>query len=219
MKRESKISSICKSNNVEFIQCADTLLNEPEQIQNSENKPFKVFFQYHNKSIERPIRKVSNHKISMYKDVLFSFDTEKILVNTDDDDVQQVKNVDKFFDSINSNQSTSNISLIGGRKGFENIISKLGDRLKNYREEKNVVIKEATSYLSAYIKFGICSIREVFFIIQNELGDNHPLLRQLYWRDFFTYIGFHFPHVFFEPFQEKYRNAKSDSMEKRSKAI
>ena len=142
MKRDSKISSICKSNNVEFIQSADSLLNEPEQIQNSENKPFKVFFQYHNKAIERPIRKVSNHEISMHKDELFSFDTENILANTDDDDEQQVENVDKFFDSINSNQSTSNISLVGGRNGFENIISKLGDRLKNYKEEKDVVIKE-----------------------------------------------------------------------------
>ncbi|HSF52014.1 MAG TPA: FAD-binding domain-containing protein, partial [Nitrososphaeraceae archaeon] len=54
-------------------------------------------------------------------------------------------------------------------------------------------------------KFGICSIREAYSAIQKELGFNHHLIRQLYWRDFYVYIGFHFPFVFNSPFQERYR--------------
>lgn len=40
------------------------------------------------------------------------------------------------------------------------------------------------------------------------LGSSSPLLRQLYWRDFFTYIAYHYPHVFKQPFQLKYTEMK-----------
>ena len=32
------------------------------------------------------------------------------------------------------------------------------------------------------------------------------MLRQLYWRDFFVYIGFRFPYIFTNSFKEKYRD-------------
>jgi deoxyribodipyrimidine photo-lyase len=56
---------------------------------------------------------------------------------------------------------------------------------------------------SAHIKFGTCSIREVYFAIKEQLGIEHQLIRQLYWREFFTYIAFHFPYVFGEAFNKK----------------
>ena len=48
--------------------------------------------------------------------------------------------------------------------------------------------------------------------MKENLSSNSPLLRQLYWRDFFTYIAYHFPHVFKQPFQPKFRRIvwKSD---------
>jgi deoxyribodipyrimidine photo-lyase len=38
------------------------------------------------------------------------------------------------------------------------------------------------------------------------LGSEHALLRQFYWRDFFTHIGFHFPQVFGHAFHQRYDN-------------
>ncbi len=37
------------------------------------------------------------------------------------------------------------------------------------------------------------------------------MLRQLYWRDFFTHIAYHFPHVFGQPFLEKFANLRWDN--------
>ena len=208
IKRDMSISRICKSKNVEFIESADNLLHEPEDILNSGNKPYKVFFQYYTKAIQIPIKKVNNYDFSMHKDRLHSYNSKNKLENIDDE--KRIIDLDQFFDPIISDHhQRSNIPLPGGRKGFTKMVSTLGNRLKNYKENKDIVEKKATSYLSAYLKFGLCSIREAFFIIHNELGEDHPLLRQLYWRDFFTYIGFHFPHVFVGPFQEKYRNANN----------
>jgi deoxyribodipyrimidine photo-lyase len=36
-------------------------------------------------------------------------------------------------------------------------------------------------------------------------GSEHPLIRQLFER-FFTYIAYHFPHVFGAPFNRKYES-------------
>ena len=202
INRDKSIGDICKSSNVEFIECSDILINEPEDILNSDDKPFRVFFRYYNRAVEKPIREENILEIKKYRDILCSLD-EKILFEISNDEI--IRNLDDFFDEIIPSQ-ISNIAFIGGRNSYENRISDLAVRLRSYKKEKDILVKNATSHLSAYIKFGICSIREVYSIIQRELGNYHPLLRQLYWRDFFTYIGFHFPHIFVEPFQEKYRN-------------
>jgi len=78
IKRDMSISRICKSKNVEFIESADNLLHEPEDILNSGNKPYKVFFQYYTKAIQIPIKKVNNYDFSAHKDILYSFDSKNM---------------------------------------------------------------------------------------------------------------------------------------------
>ena len=40
--------------------------------------------------------------------------------------------------------------------------------------------------------------------IVEKLGKSHPLIRQLYWRDFWVYIAYHNPRVFGHAYYEKY---------------
>jgi deoxyribodipyrimidine photo-lyase len=75
---------------------------------------------------------------------------------------------------------------------------------KNYNLERDFPSLTATSTLSAYVKFGCCSIREVYYATLQQLGEEHPLLRQFYWRDFFTHIAYHYPHVFGHAFHRRY---------------
>ena len=77
-------------------------------------------------------------------------------------------------------------------------------RLKNYDSDRDYPALEATSHLSPHLKFGTCSIRQAYWTIAGKLGQNHPLIRQFYWRDFLTHIAFHFPHVFGKPFKAQY---------------
>jgi deoxyribodipyrimidine photo-lyase len=44
IERDRSIKEICKSINIEFIECPDILINEPEELLNCNNQPFKVFF-------------------------------------------------------------------------------------------------------------------------------------------------------------------------------
>ena len=218
-ERDRSIKEICRSINIDFIECPDILINEPEEILNSTNGAFKVFSHYYNKAIEKPLRKESSFDIKKYKINIISFDNinnSKKLKNFNS--IERINNIEEFFSQIINEQfpvinnttsltSPTQLLLIGTRKKYRELISALKYKFnKEYNQKEYINLLDNTaSHLSPYLKFGICSIREVYSAIQKELGFNHRLLRQLYWRDFYVYIGFHFPFVFTSPFQERYR--------------
>lgn len=64
---------------------------------------------------------------------------------------------------------------------------------------------DGTSRLSVFLKFGVISPRTVYSAARaKRTSGPHPVERQLVWRDFFTHIGWHFPHVFEGPFRREY---------------
>lgn len=85
----------------------------------------------------------------------------------------------------------------------EEIISGLG-RYNQYDKLRDIPAEAHTSRLSAYLKLGLISARQAYHAIGCALGAESPLLRQLYWRDFFTHIGYFFPHVFGHAFRRQY---------------
>lgn len=82
----------------------------------------------------------------------------------------------------------------GGRNAGKAILRNLRKQ-RNYNELHNF-LSFSTTKASAYLKFGCISIREFAHEIIKILGPTSELLRQLYWRDMFTYLAIHQPHVF-----------------------
>jgi deoxyribodipyrimidine photo-lyase len=93
--------------------------------------------------------------------------------------------------------------LIGGRNHANQILQEIA-KYENYKDTRDFPGLNNTTKLSSYLKFGCISIREVYHQISKSLGKNHELIRQLYWRDFYLYIAFHFPYVFKRAFLQKY---------------
>lgn len=85
--------------------------------------------------------------------------------------------------------------------------------LHDYTTLRDFPSLNGTTHLSSHIKFGSISIRQLYYFICENLGENHPLLRQLYWRDFFHHIAYHFPHVFGNAFYLHYNNILWDNNE------
>ena len=86
-------------------------------------------------------------------------------------------------------------------------LSKIKNQTK-YNTNRNTLSIE-TSLLSAYIKFGCISIREVYWKIIDKLGKNNTLISQLFWREFYYYIAYYFPQVL----KGKNYNEKYDDIE------
>jgi deoxyribodipyrimidine photo-lyase len=193
--RDDALAYICSKNNTKCFDYPDLLLiNNPDLISKPHSaRPYVVFAHFFNRAVELPVLKPQENNYKNY----YSYSIHS-----------EVKEKEKkgVYDSILSNPN-SEIYAHGGRIECLKILKDI-DSCKDYPREKDYPAKEQTTGLSAHNKFGTCSIREVYHTIKEKLGNDTPLLKQLYWRDFFTYIAHHYPHVFRHPFQRKYTKMK-----------
>ena len=186
-ERDDQIAQVCQQHGVNFSVFADALLSEPEQVHKSDGLPYTIFTPYMKRArlIEIPLP--ASNGFSNY----FS---EEINTPSRFHSPQQLLE-----------KNNPNLLLKGGRneglKTLENIHS-----LYNYNEDRNLPAIKGTSLLSAHHKFGTISIRESYQKIESEFGKEHTLVNQLYWRDFFTHIVFHFPKVLGNAFRDKYNH-------------
>ncbi len=102
-------------------------------------------------------------------------------------DIHSEVDLNEFF------TPNSDIIYHGGRQNALLKIQGL-NKFKNYADERNDLTKSTTN-LSAYIKFGCLSIREVYHKILKLFGINHGLIDQLYWREFYFYLVYYIPRV------------------------
>lgn len=198
-KRDTKIARLCKEKNLDFHQFADYLLNEPEEVYSTKFEPYTVFTPYYRKASQISVRYPEQNKYTNYS-------IEEL------DDEVKIEKLPSYIEKENHE-----IAVRGGIDNCIKILRSLTE-YKNYEYERDFPALNKTTHLSAYLKFGICSIREVYHGIRTQLGNNHPLLRQLYWRDFFTQIGYYFPKVYTEAFRDKYNKLEWEQNDKSFKA-
>lgn len=191
---DERISTLCRERKTNFISYGDSFLSEPESILKSDGKPYQVFTPFFNKvkHLRIPLPADNNHKN------YFSVEVKGLL------SADQLK--DKYFNNgING-------YLKGGRKEGKLLIDQI-ESLADYNRTRDLPSVCGTSLLSAHHKFGTISIRETYHRICYYFNDDHPLIRSLFWRDFFIYISYHFPYVFRKSFNLKYENIEWDDNE------
>jgi deoxyribodipyrimidine photo-lyase len=197
-KRDKKIEAYCKKHGKDFHCFSDALLHEPEQILKSDGKPYTIFTPAFRYAATLP---VSEPQKNLYKNYY-----QMPIAN---ENTQTLNNL--------LLKHHANLAIRGGRDEGLTLIKNIS-RLTNYSETRNFPALNGTTKLSAHHKFGTVSIREVYTEIVNQFGKYHTLINELYWRDFFTHIGFHFPHVFGASFQQKYSGIKWSQNQKHFQA-
>lgn len=98
-----------------------------------------------------------------------------------------------------------NIDIQGGRGPALKLLSRATNL--DYEDNRDQLTFQ-TSRLSAYIKYGCLSIREVFHKLNNQ--NQHGLCDQIIWREFYYYIVYYFPDVLSKSanYQKKYDDLK-----------
>ena len=184
-KRDKKILDECSKNNVNVTFSHDILLQDANTVKTNTGSPYKVFTAFFSKAKEIPVRRPQSHQLSNLSNVQTS---EEI----------PIEKLDKYFGKIAIGH------LKGGRMEGLRLLKNIKN-LKNYESERNFPALNKTSKMSAHNKFGTCSPRETYYRIVEDLGSNHTLVSEMYWRDFFTHIMYHFPNSKNEEFNEKFR--------------
>jgi len=197
-KRDQVIEGVCNKNGVKLHSLDDLMLNPPESVKKNDGGVYTIYTPYLRKAQTLPVAEpISNNFRNYYKHPI-KLENREIIRSFEN------KNKEIAFNP-------------GGRKEALKILKNLGE-FKNYHEERNIPSLQATSKLSPHNKFGTCSIREIYQAIINKLGVDHTLIRELYWRDFFTQIGFYFPHVLGKSFHPRYDAIQWDNNPKLFKA-
>ena len=108
----------------------------------------------------------------------------------------------------------SKLPLKGGFAQAAKMLKSL-QKYDHYIQDRDIPSLDATTHFSAYLSLGCISARDVARALHDQLkSKSQPIIRQLYWRDFYSYIGYHVPHVYKKAFQEKYTNLSWNYNEK-----
>jgi deoxyribodipyrimidine photo-lyase len=188
-KRDNDINNWANKNKIEIIAFEDYTINPINSILKDNNEPYLKFTPFYKKAILKKPEPLSNKKIKFIKD----------------NNSKNLKDFD-FLKPIANNQ----ILVNGGRIKALEILDKLKKGyFNNYDEERDYPYLNRTTKLSAYIKFGCISIREIYY----SLPLNHGIIRELFWHDFYAIITFYFPYIFETSFNKKYENVKWNNNE------
>lgn len=191
-KRDRLLKDRCEVLGLEFNASSDVLLTEPDQIVTSSGKPYQVFTPF--------FKNASQHSIPR--------------------PVPMAAGALATLDVAGAQSRVAELAMpraLAQRGGRPQALQVLADvsRFAAYEDGRDMPEFDATTRLSAHNKFGSVSIREFFWTIAEGLGKDHSLIRQLYWRDFYTHIAFHYPHIFGRAFHGKYDGVRWDWNERR----
>lgn len=200
-KRDKEIESFCKSKKIACEKVEDYLLAPIGTFAKGNNDPYTVFTPFRNNvlSLEKHIDKPT--KTSSFRSKLKRESFPKRF--TELEKVELFNNPDKL--------------VKGGRSEALKYLSRLSSQ-RNYNKTRSDLAL-STSHLSAYIKFGCLSIREVYWKMRDLFPKTNDILSQLIWREFYFYIGYYFPRVLKgKNFQTKWKAIKWRKSEKELKA-
>lgn len=182
-QRDALIQKVCAKHDIAWHSIESNLMFAPGSVVKKDGTPYTIFTPFYKKALALDV--LPPQRLSTG-----SFYTKPIAGSS------------SSIPSDVSYTTNKNIALKGGRAEGKKILKNIAS-LSDYLAIRDFPELE-TSKLSAHHKFGTVSIRESYYAIADHLGVEHPLLRQLYWRDFFTHIAFFFPHIFKTAFHKKY---------------
>ena len=199
LSRDTEISNLCKKNNIVCHMNEDYYLYVPGTIKNGSNDYYKKFTPFYNLVLSKKVDSPVNiHKPNF------------IIPKT---------NIDEFEITFNHARNTfykqdDNIIVHGGRNNGIIKLRQSGQTQDEYKNTRNI-LSINTSLLSAYIKFGCISVREIYEFFVKSFGKNSEILRQLIWREFYAHLLYGYPELLNKeinnsiqwPYTEEYLNA------------
>lgn len=183
IQRELGIIQICDKIGVAIEYAHDYYLHPPGTIVNGQGETYKKFTPFYQAAIKKKV----DLPTSLRK-IHFSSSSKHLQNTITLDDAL------KKFTKINPN-----ILVHGGRQHAIKQMHIAAKNIAHYSKTRDK-LSNSTSQLSAYIKFGCVSIREVYKTFRSK----HDFIRQLFWRDFYCGVLYSFPQVLGHSLNPKY---------------
>lgn len=179
--RDAQLKTWCESKNIPLFVSEDYTMFPMHSITTeSSPKPYEVYTPFYKKcltkvnTIRAPSTSVSH--VNFYEGKVSGV----------------VKNIDVYY----GEKANERLKVHGGRENAREILARISRRdFLNYASVRDFPALDRTTKLSAYLKFGCVSIREVFDAMKKAYGVHHGLVRELFWREFYAHITYHYPKI------------------------
>ena len=184
-QRDQQLSDYCQQHNIALQLEHDSLLFPPGFIAKADGAPYTVFTPFFKRALQYPVESSASTVAGEFLPAPSSLQF----------------NADALRDYWQLDRQPDNALSVADM--HTSIMEKLAE-LHDYDEVRDIPALESTSGLSPLLKLGVISIRQCYQLIAASLGQQSPLLRQLYWRDFYYHIIWHFPHAMQKAFKPQY---------------
>lgn len=194
-RRDRAIQGLCDDRGTACHASHDALLARPEDVQTGGGEPYKVYTPFMKKA--RDMADVSEPRANNFS----NFFTRRIQGLEDN----------RVFDRLLPAADRRKLAQQGGR-------SKALKRMRSfdfarYADERDRPDLDGTSKLSAHLKFGTISVRELYQHAVASAGTEkaRAYTNELYWRDFYAHLLYWYPALLGTAMQEKYRTKTGGS--------
>lgn len=192
IERDESVRRLLAGKNIPFRSFKDHVIFEKDEILKNDGTPYTVFTPYSKRWLE----KLETKRMTVVRD--------KGEAETDSFYLTSYPNA-KYFSNLLKTKPLPLPSL--AETGFEaagiefpsEVVTR--DLIKNYDKTRDFPGIPGTSRLGVHFRFGTISIREK---ARNAKRLNATYLNELIWRDFYSQILAHFPHVVTKPFKAAY---------------
>lgn len=202
-ERDLEIALTCKKIGIDFVSCKDILLQEPGRVLTGSGKPFVKYTPFFNKASMVKVNEPEKNNCKNYASQKTKIESKFLLPGNLDLNIGlSRKKLPKSLKNIFTKdfEFSKNIAVNGGRSNALKILKKI-ENFADYDKKRNF-LNYKTTELSAYIKFGCVSVRQVYYAFLKT--GSIDLIRQLYWRDFYYNILYFYPHVLGHAMKKNY---------------
>ena len=175
-QRDAKLISLCEKLKTYVMYDYDYYLLEPDVVQTGSGTPYKIFTPYYQQALKHKVQTPSG--------------THKIHFKNSASSIPNKISLEDALHKFTNKKETTEILVHGGRDEAIRVLKTAVKTQKHYSKTRDE-LHTSTSLLSAYIKFGNVSIREVYAAFKG----NKEFIRQVFWREFYAQILYHFPNV------------------------
>lgn len=183
LARDARVASRLAETGIGFADFKDQVIFERDEILTGEGRPFSVFTAYRNAWLKAftPFH-VQAYPVEKYAAALAPKPAGERMPTLSE----------IGFEATNLADLPLPTGMAGGRALFADFLG----RMAAYRQARDYPARKGVSHLSAHLRFGTVSIRELAAAAWHEGGEGaQAWLSELIWRDFYQMILWHHPRV------------------------
>lgn len=200
ISRDQFVRDELSKNNIQFKSFKDTVIFAKKEILNQQGQPYHVFTAYKNA-----------WRAKLHSSNFHHYQSEDLLGKMAKFESTELMSLESLgFEKT----GIADKKIVGVNHAHELFANFKADKVRQYKENREIPSISGTSFLSTHFRFGTISIRKVVREIL-ELSDVamgryregcDTWLNEIIWRDFYFQILFNDPHVVHSSFKPQYQN-------------